>query len=79
MIFIIANSHCIRISGIGNNTCMYIPKRFSFAIKKFTMLDTLQEVHLKHISYWYAFGFYVFLKKKNKIIINCNSLFLSTL
>lgn len=62
MIFIIANSHCIRISGIGNN--MYIPKRFSFAIKKFTMLDTLQEVHLKHISYWYTFGFYVFLKKK---------------
>lgn len=72
MIFIIANSHCIRISGIGNYmfstymlTSSIFLTDFHLHFKKIIMLDTLQEVHLKHISYWFTLGFlcFSFLKK----------------
>lgn len=38
---------------------------FHLHFKKIIMLDTLQEVHLKHISYWFTLGFlcFSFLKK----------------
>lgn len=72
MIFIIANSHCIRISGIGNYmfstymlTSSIFLTDFHLHFLKIIMLDTLQEVHLKHISYWFTLGFlcFSFLKK----------------
>lgn len=79
--FIIANNHSFRISGrpIGNYM-YYIPKWFSFALKKFTMIHYNRCVwNIFHIGTHLVFMFFFFKENIITCIINCNSEFLSTL